>query len=852
MEAMQYQYKYGDKPLAGYTIQRAVGRGGFGEVYYALSDAGREVALKAVQSYEQIELRGIQQCMNLKSPHLITIFDVKYNDKGRPFVIMEYVSGPSLGDLIRESKGGLGVQKTAFFLKEIAKGLNYLHECGIVHRDLKPGNIFYEDGQVKIGDYGLSKAIHTSRYSNQTITVGTVHYMAPEIGAGRYDRSIDIYALGVILYEMLTGTVPYVGASPAEVLMKHMSSDPDLSGLDPTFTRVIKKAMARDPKDRYQTVQEMVEDVFGAEKIKQSMASFNPQDLSVIAGQAVRKMQANQPAAAAGAPKTAKKDSAGERIYQKIEKVQSLVYDESLDEIKAAAERDPLKKKQRIILALLVSGVLAAGAGLLNGSHNNDDIAKMGIAVFLMIVGGAGGILLARYRVLRDLEPGFFRQVSTAVIGIFLSAAVSFIMWRQGPRGFFEGMKGTFIAMAFLILAPWWSFTNVHRKHRIRLAPVIGLTIPAFFLAMILNGQPVISGAAVAGICLYIQILCPYAGRPKEVNAQAQPAPVPNLHRQPHQRVKPVLPLQVSPCKRLWALILSGGVFIGFCGLHRFYVGKIGTGLLWFFTGGLFGIGQLIDFILILSGEFKDRQGRKLILWENEGELKGASPAAAGAPKPAQGQPGSPLQPAAIRQTEPPAGHSTTIVVQDPSQKGNLFTALGSFLGVLLMIPALVLILAAVLHLPGLIASGLPDPTIAQNIEQFWGTPNWIIAFEQILVVIGFILILLSLVLLILSRRRFGASHMLRCIIGVAFLIPAFVLLSDAGPRMQMDQSLVNQPPGVIMEKLFSAYNGPDVFMAIIFLLATIVILAWPPKRKPPQIVTLGPNGRPVQSVNHR
>ena len=104
----QYQYQFGDRPLEGYTIQRAVGRGGFGEVYFAISDSGRQVALKVIQNYEQIELRGIKQCMNLKSPHLVTIFDVKYNDKGRPFVIMEYVSGASLRDLLDESPGGLG------------------------------------------------------------------------------------------------------------------------------------------------------------------------------------------------------------------------------------------------------------------------------------------------------------------------------------------------------------------------------------------------------------------------------------------------------------------------------------------------------------------------------------------------------------------------------------------------------------------------------------------------------------------------------------------------------------------------------------------------------------------------
>src|SRR3954462_13588195 len=114
-----FQYKYGDRPLEGYTIQRAAGRGGFGEVYHAVSDGGREGALKAVLGDEQIELRGMGQCMNLKSPYLVTIFDVRHNDAGRPFVLMEYISGPSLRHLLDESPAGLGTQKAAFFLREM-------------------------------------------------------------------------------------------------------------------------------------------------------------------------------------------------------------------------------------------------------------------------------------------------------------------------------------------------------------------------------------------------------------------------------------------------------------------------------------------------------------------------------------------------------------------------------------------------------------------------------------------------------------------------------------------------------------------------------------------------------------
>ncbi len=276
---MAYTFKHGDRPLGEYTIQRAVGRGGFGEVYYAMSDGGREVALKYLRENPQVELRGVGHCINLKSPHLVSIFDVKKNGDGEYFIIMEYCSGPSLRDLLTAEPNGFGVEKAAFFAREIGKGLAYLHERGIVHRDLKPANIFYDDGYVKIGDYGLSKFISVSRHSAQTASVGTVHYMAPEIGSGNYSRGVDIYALGVILYEMLCGKVPFEGSSMAEVLMKHLTSQPELDDLPQPFGRVIRKALAKDPKDRYQTVDEMVDEMLAGEEIQKSLAGFSPRSL---------------------------------------------------------------------------------------------------------------------------------------------------------------------------------------------------------------------------------------------------------------------------------------------------------------------------------------------------------------------------------------------------------------------------------------------------------------------------------------------------------------------------------------------------------------------------------------------
>jgi TM2 domain-containing membrane protein YozV len=288
---MGFRFNQGDRPLPGYTIQRGVGRGGFGEVYYATSDGGKEVALKWLRENPQVELRGVTHCLNLKSPHLVALHDVKQSPDGDFFVIMEFVSGPSLRDLLNAEPAGLGPQKAAYFLREIARGLAYLHDRGIVHRDLKPGNIFYEDGYVKIGDYGLAKIMAASQHSGQTMSVGTVHYMAPEIGSGNYDRTIDIYALGVILYEMLLGRVPFAGATMGEVLMKHLTAQPAVDELPAPFPSVLRKALAKDPRDRYQTVQEMMAEVFAVRDMSQAVDAIDSLTLTRMAAAVARRVK---------------------------------------------------------------------------------------------------------------------------------------------------------------------------------------------------------------------------------------------------------------------------------------------------------------------------------------------------------------------------------------------------------------------------------------------------------------------------------------------------------------------------------------------------------------------------------
>lgn len=255
---MKFIYASGARPLEGYTIKRGVGIGGFGEVYFATSDAGKEVALKRIQRNLEVEIRGVTQCLNLKHPNLISVYDIRYDDLGEGWVVMEYVSGESLKDVIDHHPQGMPLEQVKLWFGGIAAGVAYLHDHGIVHRDLKPGNIFRDEGVVKIGDYGLSKFISCSRRSGQTESVGTFHYMAPEIGKGVYGKEIDIYALGIILCEMLTGRVPFEGESSQEIIMKHLTADPDLSLVPPRFRRVIERALFKDPAKRYRNVGDML------------------------------------------------------------------------------------------------------------------------------------------------------------------------------------------------------------------------------------------------------------------------------------------------------------------------------------------------------------------------------------------------------------------------------------------------------------------------------------------------------------------------------------------------------------------------------------------------------------------
>ncbi len=478
---MAYTFKHGDRPLDGFTIQRGIGRGGFGEVYYAISDGGREVALKYLRDNAEIELRGVTHCMNLKSPRLVSIFDVMKNADGEYFIVMEHISGPSLNELLAAQPNGLGVEKTAYLLREIAGGLAYLHDNGIVHRDMKPANIFYEDGHIKIGDYGLSKFISVSRHSAQTASVGTVHYMAPEVGSGNYHRGIDIYALGVILYEMLLGRVPFEGSSMGEVLMKHLTEQPEVDGLPEPFGKVIRKALEKDPKDRYQSVNEMVDDMLEVGDIRNSLAGFNPNTIASMPRRAT----------ADTIPTPIPSPNPPRRPFAEIPHAVRDLADAAGDALKVAAGTAPQRPPRPAdalspeaasgslhyagfwirVLAAFIDGIIIGLAGAMLGAHNGTGVLM--ILYQGILVGTWNGQTLGKRAcgikiISADGRPCSLGQAFGRALAKFLSVMILMIGYLMVPfdwqrRALHDRVAGT---LAVYALEPRSATRGVNRVAR--------------------------------------------------------------------------------------------------------------------------------------------------------------------------------------------------------------------------------------------------------------------------------------------------------------------------------------------------------------------------------------------------
>jgi serine/threonine-protein kinase len=259
-----------------YVIERAIARGGMAEVFLARDQyLDRSVAVKILfpefardPAFVERFRREAQSAAMLNHPNIVGVYDYG-QERGSYFIVMEYVEGRSLRDILRD-EGPLPAMTAARITAETAAALDFAHRHGVIHRDVKPGNVLITAaGQVKVADFGIA-ANPTDAKQGLTQTgsvIGTATYFSPEQAQGyQVDGRTDVYALGIVLYEMLTGRAPFIGESPVAVAMKHVREQavppsqyvPDLP---PDLERIVLKAMAKDLATRYQSAEELRADL---------------------------------------------------------------------------------------------------------------------------------------------------------------------------------------------------------------------------------------------------------------------------------------------------------------------------------------------------------------------------------------------------------------------------------------------------------------------------------------------------------------------------------------------------------------------------------------------------------------
>jgi serine/threonine-protein kinase len=263
------------KILAGrYELLEKVGEGGMARVYRGRDHLlRRTVAIKTLKDqmtgdadFVRRFRREAQSAAGLSHPHIVNIYDVGEED-GTYYMVMEYVDGKNLKQHIRE-KGRLPAGEAAALTSRIAEALAHAHAAGVIHRDIKPQNIlFSRDGQIKVVDFGIAIAADGSTLTCSDNIIGSVYYFSPEQAKGSLaGKQSDLYSLGVILYEMVTGQVPFSGESPVSVAMKHVQEPITaprrlVSDLPEPLERIILKALQKDPSARYHSAGEFLDDL---------------------------------------------------------------------------------------------------------------------------------------------------------------------------------------------------------------------------------------------------------------------------------------------------------------------------------------------------------------------------------------------------------------------------------------------------------------------------------------------------------------------------------------------------------------------------------------------------------------
>ena len=252
-----------------YRIVRKLGSGGMADVYLAEDEElGRRIAIKILndrhandESFVERFRREAKNAAGLSHPNIVSIYD-RGEAEGTYYIAMEYLDGRSLKELV-VARGPLPIPDAIDATRQVLAALRFAHRKGVVHRDIKPHNVMADaDGRLKVTDFGIARA-GVSQMTEAGSIIGTAQYLSPEQARGApVDQRSDLYSVGVVLYEMLTGTTPFSGESPVEIAMKHLSDPPrppsvERPDIPPDLDMIVLRALAKNPDDRFQTAEEM-------------------------------------------------------------------------------------------------------------------------------------------------------------------------------------------------------------------------------------------------------------------------------------------------------------------------------------------------------------------------------------------------------------------------------------------------------------------------------------------------------------------------------------------------------------------------------------------------------------------
>ena len=264
----------GQKINDRYEVKKLIGEGGMANVYLGYDTIlERDVAIKVLrgdladdEKFVRRFRREAQNASLLNHPNIVQIYDVGEDD-GNFYIVMEYIKGQTLKQLIKK-RGKLTVPETVDIISQLTDGLAHAHDSYIIHRDIKPQNIMIlDDGMVKITDFGIAMALNASDLTQTNSVMGSVHYLPPEQASGKGSTiKSDIYSLGIMMYEMLAGTMPFKGETAVEIAMKHLKNPmPSVRKENPSVPQalenVILKATAKNTKNRYNNVREVYDDI---------------------------------------------------------------------------------------------------------------------------------------------------------------------------------------------------------------------------------------------------------------------------------------------------------------------------------------------------------------------------------------------------------------------------------------------------------------------------------------------------------------------------------------------------------------------------------------------------------------